>query len=356
MKLKNLLSVVCPAVFVLSASMAQAAGAEQSSAVQSVNTQATDFKPLLKNGKNCFSGPFQSHESFLGMLLARNQHKPQVQAATQANFPKAEFTQYQQQLHCEQFIYDVAGVKVMGYLIQPKAAAAQSLPVLVYNRGGNGHTGQLIFGGAVLKQLMPLAAQGYVVFASNYRGDHNPMQLPPEQTGKDEFGGADVADVLAFKTMLQQVPAANPEQVVMMGHSRGGMQTWLAARQWPELDALVIIAGVTDLAAELQNRPDMENVFNARIPGYAKHKTAALQQRSVSHFLPQIRADLPVMIVHGDQDKQVDVGNAHQIARLLTERKQPHQLVIVPGGDHSLRQQMSALRVQMDQFIRARLH
>jgi dipeptidyl aminopeptidase/acylaminoacyl peptidase len=99
----------------------------------------------------------------------------------------------------------------------------------------------------------------------------------------------------------------------------------------------------------------METVFNARIPDYGSNKTAALQQRSVSHFLPQIRADLPVLIVHGDKDKQVDIRNAHQIAQLLSARKQPHQLLIVPGSDHSLRQQMPELRQQMDQFIRQQL-
>jgi dipeptidyl aminopeptidase/acylaminoacyl peptidase len=348
MKLKNLLPFFCSAAFLFSASSALAATA-------AANASDADFQPLMAKSMNCFSGPFQSYDSFIGMLLARNQDKPKVQAATKANFSKAEFEQYQQQLHCEKFIYDVDGVKVLGYLIQPKNAAAKSLPVLVYNRGGNGPTGQLIFGGTILKQLMPLAAQGYVVLASNYRGNHNPMKLPPEQIGKDEFGGADVADVLAFKTLLNQVPAANPEHVAMMGHSRGGMQTWLAAKQWPELDALVIIAGVTDLEAQLQERPDMENVYKARISDYASNKTAALEQRSVSTFLPQIRADLPVLIVHGDKDDRVNVSNAHQIAQLLSARKQPHQLLIVPGGDHSLRQQMPELRQQMDQFIRAQL-
>lgn len=346
MKLNNLLLLACYSVPLLFTSLTHAA---------STAAPAAGFQPIMAKSRDCFSGPFQSYDSFIGILLARNHDKPKVQAATKANFPKAEFEQYQQQLHCEQFIYDVSGVIVMGYLIQPKAAAAKSLPVLVYNRGGNGPTGQLMFGGTILKQLMPLAAQGYVVFASNYRGDHNPMKLPAEQIGRDEFGGADVADVLAFKTLLKQVPAANPEHVAMMGHSRGGMQTWLAAKQWPELDALVIVAGVTDLEAQLQDRPDMENVYKARMPDYASNKTATLQQRSVSHFLPQIRADLPVLIVHGDQDKQVNVSNAHQIAQLLTARKQPHHLLIVPGGDHSLHQQMPELRQQMDQFIRQQL-
>ncbi len=345
MKLKHLLSIVCPAVFWLSAGLAQAAAP----------ATTTPFQPLLENSRDCFSGPASSYDGFVSMLKRMNPNNPNMGAMIHQSIPRAVYEQFQQHLHCEQFVYDVDGVKAMGYLVQPKQAAAKSLPVLVYNRGGNGKTGALIFSN-VLSQLMPLAAQGYVVFASNYRGDHNPMKLPAEQTGKDEFGGADVADVLAFKTMLQQAPAANPEHVAMMGHSRGGMQTWLAAKQWPELDALVIIAGVTDLEAELTFRPEMEKVFKARIPDYATNKTAALKQRSVSHFLPKIRADLPVMIVHGDKDERVAVGNATQIAKLLAERKQPHELVIVPGGDHSLHKQMPELREQMDQFIRRQLH
>ncbi len=344
MKLKHLLSIVYPAAFLLSAGLAQAAAPATS----------TPFQPLLENSRDCFSGSFNSYDSFVSGLKRKNPNNPNMGAIIHKSLPRAVFEQFQQQLHCEQFVYDVDGVKAVGYLILPKAAPAKSLPVLVYNRGGNGKTGSLIFVN-VMSQLMPLAAQGYAVFASNYRGEHNQLKLPPEQVGKDEFGGADVADVLVFKSMMTKVPAANPAHVAMMGHSRGGMQTWLAAKQWPELDALVIIAGVTDLAAELQYRPDMENVFKARIPDYATHKTAALQQRSVSHFLPQIRADLPVMIVHGDKDERVAVGNAMQIAKLLAERKQPHELVIVPGGDHSLQKQMPELREQMDQFIRQQL-
>lgn len=344
MKLTDLLSFICPAVFLFSAGLAQAAAP----------ATTTPFQPMLENSRDCFSGSFSSYDSFVSGLKRKKPNNPNMGAMINKSLPRAVFEQFQQKLHCEQFVYDVDGVKAVGYLILPKAAPAKSLPVLVYNRGGNGKTGALLFPNAV-GQLMPLAAQGYAVFASNYRGEHNQLKLPPEQVGKDEFGGTEVADVLAFKTMLTKVPAVNPAHVAMMGHSRGGMQTWLAAKQWPELDALVIIAGMTDLEADLQHRPDMEKVYQVRIPDYANNKTAALQQRSVSHFLPQIRADLPVMIVHGDKDERVAVGNATLIAKLLAERKQPHELVIVPGGDHSLRKQMPQLREQMDQFIRQQL-
>ena len=210
MKLKKLLSFVCPAVFVLSAGMAQAA----------TPATTTPFQPLMTNSKDCFSGQFSSYDGFVSMLKRKYPNNPNMGSMIHKSMPRAVFEQFQQQLHCEQFVYDVDGVKAVGYLILPKAAPAKSLPVLVYNRGGNGKTGSLVFMN-VMSQLMPLAAQGYVVFASNYRGEHNQLNLPPEQIGQDEFGGAEVADVLAFKPMLTKVPAANPEHVAMMGHSRG---------------------------------------------------------------------------------------------------------------------------------------
>lgn len=320
---------------------------------QSTTTALSDtgFKPVMANGRDCFSGPFASYDSFVSMLKRKNPDNPNIGANIHKMVPRAQFEQYQQQLHCESFVYDVDGVKVLGYLVQPKQAPAKSLPVLVYNRGGNGSYSQLVFMSA-LNSLMPLAAQGYVVLASNYRGDHNPMKLPPEQLGKDEFGGADVADVVAFKSLVPQIPAAKPGQVAMMGQSRGGMQSWLAARQWPELNALVIVAGVTDLTKE---RPDMDKVFAFRIPDYQTNKLAALQQRSVSHFLADVRADLPVLIVHGDQDERVDVSHAQHIDALLTKRKQPHELLIVPGANHVLRGHMPQVRQKIDQFIRQQL-
>ena len=110
MKLKNLLPFFCSAAFLFCASPASAA----------TSAANADFQPLMAKSINCFSGPFKSYDSFIGMLLARNQDKPKVQAATKANFSEAEFEQYQQQLHCEKFIYDVDGVQVLGYLIQPK--------------------------------------------------------------------------------------------------------------------------------------------------------------------------------------------------------------------------------------------
>jgi dienelactone hydrolase len=194
---------------------------------------------------------------------------------------------------------------------------------------------------------MPLAEQGYLVLASNYRGE---IQPGGQQHVADEFGGADVADVLAFKQLIPTIAAADANQVAMIGHSRGGMQSWLAAKNWPELKALMILAGVSDLQQELKVRPEMEKVYAHRIPDYYNNKEQQLKARSVVHFLPQIRADLPVLILHGDADKQVTVQSAYQIEALLKARNQPHKMVIYPRGDHGFSQYRTEIKQEILQF------
>jgi dipeptidyl aminopeptidase/acylaminoacyl peptidase len=120
----------------------------------------------------------------------------------------------------------------------------------------------------------------------------------------------------------------------MWGHSRGGMMTYMLAKSMPELKTIVVGAGNTDLAKELEIRPAMEKVHRARIPNYASNKVAALTERSVLLWPEQLPADLPILIQHGDQDKQVSVGNSEKLAEKLKALKHPHQLLIYPGADH----------------------
>nr|WP_269836502.1 prolyl oligopeptidase family serine peptidase [Rheinheimera soli] len=217
-------------------------------------------------------------------------------------------------------------------MIKPKQISGKA-PVVIYNRGGNAGYGQLVFG-FVMHELMPIAEQGFVVIASNYRGPHNWGKPAVMNAGADEFGGAELADVKALLPIIQGMKQADASRLAMWGHSRGGMMTYMLAKSMPELKTIVVGAGATDLAKELEIRPAMEKVFEARIPNYSSNKAAALAERSVLLWPEQLPADLPILIQHGDQDKQVSVRNAEQLALKLKELKHPHQLLIYPGADH----------------------
>jgi dipeptidyl aminopeptidase/acylaminoacyl peptidase len=322
-------------VLLLSAGLCGAVLAETAATVTKAQAQTELFSTAasLQKSRSCFSGPFQSYETYIDFRLKAAKQRPNFsEAKLRAQLPQADFERFQQNLDCQDFVYKVGDVPVSGFMIKPKQISGKA-PVVIYNRGGNGGYGQLVFG-FVMHELMPLAEQGFVVIASNYRGQHNWGQNSVMNAGADEFGGAELADVKALVPIAQGIKEADANRLAMWGHSRGGMMTYMLAKSMPELKTIVVGAGPTDLAKELEIRPEMERVYKARIPNYASSKVAALTERSVLLWPEQLPADLPILIQHGDQDKQVSVGGAEQLALKLKALKRPHQLLIYPGADH----------------------
>jgi dipeptidyl aminopeptidase/acylaminoacyl peptidase len=107
---------------------------------------------------------------------------------------------------------------VKGYLAVPKRG--DRLPCLIFNRGGNRGFGALTDGYAAMV-LGKLATWGYVVAASQYRGNAG-------GEGREEFGGADLQDVLHLIPLLESLPQADTSRLGMYGWSRGGLMTYLA--------------------------------------------------------------------------------------------------------------------------------
>jgi hypothetical protein len=58
------------------------------------------------------------------------------------------------------------------------------------------------------------------------------------------------------------------------------MEGYLAARSSNEIRAMAMVNGVVDLQADLEFRPEMEQVYRERMPGYADNKAQLLRERS----------------------------------------------------------------------------
>ncbi len=80
------------------------------------------------------------------------------------------------------------GLKVKGLMVKPRAQGEH--PCIIFNRGGNRDFGALKVGHAATLLGM-IASHGYIVIASNYRGNGG-------GEGLEEFGGSDVNDVLQW--------------------------------------------------------------------------------------------------------------------------------------------------------------
>ena len=292
----------------------------------SFSSQATSLinDERIKEQKNCFSWVFTDYSSWRNASDKSNKEKLQFDAL----FGEEKFNHYKKNLSCSTFKYEVDGNVVHGYVIKPKLPK-NKLPVLIFNRGGNANFGRIYFPRMFL-DLFPIAKEGFVIIGSNYRGTFS------KNTLLDEFGGKDVNDVTALLDYIPSIGGADAQRIGMYGHSRGGMQTFLALKQMKNIKAIATIAGPTDLLKELEFRPFMEKIYTRQIPDYEKNKAAELEKRSVLKWVNKLSPSVPILLLHGEDDKRVSVNNSIALADALAKNNIPHKLVLYPEGDHGL--------------------
>lgn len=231
-----------------------------------------------------------------------------------------------QKVRAEGITYLSDGLRIKGYLVAPNGPGP--FPCLIVNRGGNPHLG-VWNDDRVAVHLTALAVLGYVVAASQYRGAAG-------SEGHDEFGGADVDDVLNLIPLLENVPSADTSRIGMLGISRGGMMAYLALARTNRIRAAVILSGLSDLAEEAHARPEMKQLFRQLIPNFDSNPNEALKERSAIDQVNKLPANVPLLIIHGTADWRVSPSQAFDMARALYQAKRPFRFVMFEGGSHGV--------------------
>jgi dipeptidyl aminopeptidase/acylaminoacyl peptidase len=230
------------------------------------------------------------------------------------------------------------GLRVQGYLVEP--AAGDSLPAVIFNRGGNRDYTAISDTFAVVR-LGALAQHGYVVAASQYRGNKG-------GEGREEFGGADVDDVLNLIPLLDHHPRVDASRLGMYGWSRGGMMTYLALARTDRIRGAVVGSGMADAFDMVTRRPEMESgVFAELVPNWAQDREAALAAHSAVRWPEKLCKTTPILLLHGSADVRVNPREALSMADALYEAHHPFRFVLFEGGDHAL----SGFRPEVDRAV-----
>ncbi|MBI5958632.1 MAG: S9 family peptidase [Chloroflexi bacterium] len=219
------------------------------------------------------------------------------------------------------------GLRVAGYLGYPSASGIY--PAIIHNRGGFGSTGALTGG-----EIVPYVEAGYVAVASQYRGNGG-------GEGHEDFGGADVHDVLNLIPLLQSLPNVDPDRIGMFGGSRGGMMAYIALREdalsgQNAIKAAVTVGGISDLFAWDQERGgSLAGILWLPLVGATPTQNPALyRDRSAVYWADLIQA--PILLLHGDADQDVSVQQTYWLAAALETAGATVKTIIFPGGDHPL--------------------
>ena len=221
------------------------------------------------------------------------------------------------------------GLELRGWLYRPKNAHGPG-PAVISFHGGPESQERPTF--SLLTQS--LVAAGITVFAPNVRGSSG---------YGNSFMAAD--DGAARPTSFQDVPAtvdflldnglAEPGSIGVQGWSYGGYLALTALAGWPGLFAAgTTHAGMSDLLSFFAETERWMAAASVTEYGDPVLDADLLRALSPLTHLHQVRS--PTMLVHGDQDTNVPVGESIRAHVALKSAGVPTELVLLPGEGHTI--------------------
>ncbi len=238
------------------------------------------------------------------------------------------------------------GTMIPGYLtLPPGIDTPKDLPAIVMPHGGP--SARDYWGFDWLAQFY--ASRGYAVLQPNFRGSSGYGDDFFKQNGFRSWPTA-IGDVLDAGKWLVSQGIANPDKLAIVGWSYGGYAALQAAVIDPSVfKAVVAIAPVTDLPElKEQHRQWSDFLVVSREIGEGPHV------REGSPALNAAKIKVPVLLFHGEMDRNVLIRQSKEMADRLGAAGVPHELVTWPDLDHQLED--SAARAEMlrqsDAFLR----
>ncbi|MDX1495288.1 MAG: prolyl oligopeptidase family serine peptidase, partial [Longimicrobiales bacterium] len=255
----------------------------------------------------------------------------------------------------EQVVFRAAdGMPIHGQLfLPPGAAPGERHPAVLFFHGGSRR--QMLLGfhprgyyhhAYALNQL--LAAAGYVVLSVNYRsGIGYGMEFREAQdygaTGASEFN-----DVLGAGLYLQSRSDVDPDRIGLWGGSYGGYLTALGLARASDLFA----AGV-----DIHGVHDWNVVINGFRPSYEPEDHPEFSELAYRSS-PMAHLDgwrSPVLLIHGDDDRNVPFSETVDLAESLARRGVHYEQLVFPDEVHGFllhRNWVDAYRATLDFFHR----
>lgn len=207
-----------------------------------------------------------------------------------------------------------------------------SFPAIVCVHGGPMWAWWFGWHGTWHDWAIPLAGRGYVVLLPNPRGS---LGYGPgfARANFDDWGGGDYEDVIAGADFLVSEKYADPKRLGIAGWSYGGFMTAWTVTRTNRFAAAVAGAGVTNLFS-FHGTTDITPTFLARyFREIAFLRAEAYRAHSPVEFVQ--RASTPTLVVHGEEDARVPVGQAYEFYQGLKQTGVPCELVVYPREGHS---------------------
>jgi dipeptidyl aminopeptidase/acylaminoacyl peptidase len=223
------------------------------------------------------------------------------------------------------------GLEIHGQLFTP-VGRSQPGPALIFTHGGPVRQMMLGFhymyyyhNAYAMNQY--LASQGYVVLSVNYRMGIMYGRAFREAPNTSWRGAAEYKDVVAGAKYLQSLPTVDPKRIGLWGGSYGGFLTALGLARNSDLFAAGVDShGVHDWSVFLphwDNKPGAPDAKEAEKLAFDSSPDAAVSTWKS-----------PVLLIHGDDDRNVPFGQTVDLAQRLRDQHVRFEELIFPDEIH----------------------
>lgn len=236
------------------------------------------------------------------------------------------------------------GQTVYGQLFEPKQSVGKKGAILFVHGGPQRqmllgwHYGDYYTNTYALNQY--LASQGFFVLAVNYRlgiGYGYDFQNPKQAWTS---GAAEYQDIQAAGKWLSGLPQVDPRRIGIYGGSYGGYLTAMALAR----DSKIFAAGV-DIHGEHNLTVFVPKETPEPAPDLALAKELMWKSSPVA-WLDNWTS--PVLVIHGDDDGNVDFHQSIDLINRLRARKIPFETLMIPDDTHHWMKYRNML--QVDQY------
>lgn len=225
----------------------------------------------------------------------------------------------------EKLTYASDGLKVIAYLYKPKESG-RKFPTIIYNRGS-------AVRGDIAPELIAffhrVAAEGFVVLAPMLRQSDG-------GEGRDELGGADVDDLMNVLPLARSLAFVDMDNLFMCGESRGGMMTYQAIKRGFPVNAAAVVGAFTNMQAVIDTHVKQYPlvVLKQLWPDYEERKDEISRTRSAIFWGDQL--NVPLLIMHGGNDKSVNTEQSLALAEQLQKLGRVYELIVYAEDNHYL--------------------
>ncbi len=246
------------------------------------------------------------------------------------------------------------GMSIPGQLFMPKnKKAGERLPALLFFHGGSRR--QMLLGFHHMEYYhntyamnQYLASLGYIVLSVNYRSGIGYGMEFREALNFGATGASEFNDVTGAGLYLKQRADVDPKRIGLYGGSYGGFLTALGLARASDLFAAgVDIHGVHDWNMGIKNFIPTYN------PEAHPEESKRAFQSSPMYFVDGWRS--PVLLIHGDDDRNVAFSETVDLAEALRKRNVYIEQLIFPDEIHGFLLQknwLSAFKAAADFFGR----